>query len=142
MAGYSYDRRGNRIQVEIAAHTAGICHSDGRYSRGSITSRGTHLMPSYEMTAAEQQQYGNALTIWQALRLLQTWHPLVSYGQRFVAEADPYGKSLIVAEALEWLAAKTDASLDDELVRHVADVARTKEGEALVRFCLSLAGVK
>jgi hypothetical protein len=99
-------------------------------------------MPSYEMTAAEQQQYGNALTIWQALRLLQTWHPLIAYGQRFVGEADPYRKSLIVSEALEWLAGKTDSPLDDQLVRHVADVAKTKEGEALVRFCLNLAGVK
>ena len=50
MAGYSYDRRGNRIRVEIAAHAAGICHRDGRYSRGSITSRRTHLMPLYELT--------------------------------------------------------------------------------------------
>lgn len=142
MAGYSYDRRGNRIRVEIAAHTAGICHSDGRYSRGSITSRRTHLMPQYEMTLAEEQQYGNTLNIWQALRLLQTWHPLVTYGQRFVNEIDPYGKSLIVAEALEWLAAKTDAQLDDQMVRLVADVLKTKEGEQLVRFCLMQVGVK
>ena len=142
MAGFAYDRKGNRIRVEIASHTAGICHSDGRYSRGKITSRRTHLMPQYEMTAAEQQQYGNALTVWQALRLLQTWHPLVTYGQRFVAATDPYAKSLIVAEALEWLAAKTDSGLDDELVKHVADVAKTAQGEALVRFLLGLAGVK
>ena len=100
MAGYSYDRRGNRIRVEIAAHTAGICHSDGRYSRGKITSRRTQLMPSFEMTAAEEQQYGNSLNVWQALRLLQTWHPLVAYGQRFVQETDPHKKSLVVAEAI------------------------------------------
>jgi len=136
MAGYSYDRRGNRIRVEIAAHTAGICHSDGRYSRGKITSRRTHLMPSFEMTAAEQQQYGNSLNVWQALRLLQTWHPLVAYGQRFVQETDPYKKSLIVAEASEWVASKTDATLDDQAVKLLADLLRTKEGEALVRWCL------
>jgi hypothetical protein len=98
-------------------------------------------MPTYEMTASEQQQYGTSLNIWQALRLLQTWHPLISYGQRFVGESDPYRKSLIVSEALEWLAGKTDSPLDDQLVRHVADVAKTPQGEALVRFCLSLAGV-
>ena len=142
MAGYAYDRKGNRIRVEIAAHTAGICHSDGRYSRGKITSRRTHLMPHYEMTLAEEQQYGNTLNVWQALRLLQTWHPLIAYGQRFVNEIDPYGKAVIVAEALEWLAAKTDASLDDQLVRLVTDVLKTKEGEQLVRFCLLQAGVK
>lgn len=93
-------------------------------------------MPAFEMTAAEQAEYGNSLNIWQALRLLQTWHPLVAYGQRFVQELDPYKKSLIVAEALEWVAAKTEAQLDDQAVKLLADLLRTKEGEALVRWCL------
>jgi hypothetical protein len=99
-------------------------------------------MPNYEMTAQEQHEYGNSLTIWQALRLLQTWHPLISYGQRFVNANDPYAKSLIVAEAAEWLASKTDSGVDDQLVRHLSAVARTAEGEQLIRFCLSLAGVR
>jgi hypothetical protein len=99
-------------------------------------------MPSYEMTSAEQAEYGNSLTIWQALRLLQTWHPLISYGQRFVNAIDPYQKGLIVGEAVEWLASKTDSTTDDQLVRHLAAVAKTKEGEQLIRFCLGLAGVK
>jgi hypothetical protein len=47
-----------------------------------------------------------------------------------------------VGEAAEWLASKTDSQVDDQLVRHLAEVAKTKEGEALVRFCLGLAGVK
>lgn len=99
-------------------------------------------MPAYEMTAAEQAQYGSTLNIWQAIRLLQTWHPLISYGQRFVQTVDPYQKGLIVAEAIEWLASKTDATTDDEVIRHVAAVLKTKEGEQLVRFCLGLAGVQ
>lgn len=99
-------------------------------------------MPAYEMTAAEQAEYGNTLNIWQAIRLLQTWSPLLAYGQKFVNTVDPYAKSLIVAEALEWLASKTDATVDDQLVRLVSDIAKTKEGEQLVRYCLGLAGVK
>jgi hypothetical protein len=99
-------------------------------------------MPSYEMTAQEQQEYGSSLTIWQALRLLQTWSPLVNYAREFVATVDPYKKSLVVANACEWLASKTDSTLDDQLVRHVSEVLRTKEGEALVRFCLLQVGVK
>jgi len=93
-------------------------------------------MPSFEMTATEQQQYGNSLNVWQALRLLQTWHPLVAYAQRFVGESDPYKKALIVAEASEWVASKTDATLDDQAVKLLADLLRTKEGESLVRWCL------
>jgi alpha-L-fucosidase len=94
------------------------------------------------MTASEQAEYGNSLNIWQALKLLQTWHPVISYGQRFVQTVDPYQKGLIVAEAVEWLAAKTDATTDDQLVRHLSEVLKTKEGEQLVRFCLGLAGVQ
>ena len=99
-------------------------------------------MPTYEMTASEQAEYGNSLNIWQALKLLHTWHPVISYGQRFVQTVDPYQKGLIVAEAVEWLAAKTDATTDDQLVRHLSEVLKTKEGEQLVRFCLGLAGVQ
>lgn len=99
-------------------------------------------MPAYEMTPAEQAEYGNTLNIWQAIRLLQTWSPLIQYGQKFVNTVDPYAKGLVVAEAAEWLASKTDATVDDQLVRLLADVAKTKEGEALVRFGLLQAGVK
>lgn len=142
MAGYGYDRRGNRIRVEIPGHTVGICHSDGRYSRGKITSRRTHLMPAFTMTAEEANRYGATLSIWQAIRLLQAWSPLIGYGQRFVQELDPYKKGLIATEAVEWLAAQTDTAVDDQLARLIADTAKTKEGEALVRFCLGLAGVQ
>jgi hypothetical protein len=99
-------------------------------------------MPAYEMTAAETAEYGNSLNIWQAIRLLQTWSPLLAYGQRFVNTVDPYQKGLIVGEAAEWLASKTDSEVDDQLVRHLAEVAKTKEGEQLIRFCLGFAGVK
>lgn len=99
-------------------------------------------MPQFEMTAQEQAQYGDTLNIWQALRLLQTWSPLLAYGQRFVNSVDPYAKAMVVSEACEWLAAKTDATADDQLVRLLAEVARTKEGEQLIRFCLLQAGVK
>lgn len=99
-------------------------------------------MPAFEMTADEAQKYGNTLTIWQALRLLQTWAPLVNYGREFINTVDPYKKSLVVSQACEWLASKTDSQLDDHLVRYVADVLKTKEGEALVRFCLLQAGVQ
>ena len=99
-------------------------------------------MPAYEMTAAEAAEYGNTLNIWQAIRLLQTWSPLLSYGQKFVNTIDPYAKSLVVAEAAEWLASKTDSEVDDQLVRHLAAVANTTEGEQLIRFCLSLAGIR
>jgi hypothetical protein len=94
------------------------------------------LHPRLAASRAQQAEQLRHRWVWQALRLLQTWHPLVAYGQRFVQEVDPYKKALIVAEASEWVASKTDATLDDQAVKLLADLLRTKEGEALVRWCL------
>jgi hypothetical protein len=93
-------------------------------------------MPAFEMTASEQQEYGNKLSIWQQIQLLQAWAPLIGYGQRFVNEADPYKRSIVVSEAAEWLASKTNATADDQLVKLLADLLKTPQGEAIVRWFL------
>lgn len=100
-------------------------------------------MPAFEMTAEEANRYGSRLNIWQQIQLLSAWSPLIGYGQRFVNETDPYRKSLVVAEACEWLAAKTDAGVDDELVKHLAAMVKTEQGEAFVRWIVAkVEGIK
>lgn len=96
-------------------------------------------MPAYEASPEELEKYGAGLNIWQQLALLQAWAPLIGYGQRFLQTADPYQKAIVVSEAVEWVAAKTDAKLDDHLVKYVSDILRTPQGEALVRFLLAQA---
>ena len=93
-------------------------------------------MREYEATPAELEQYGAGLNIWQQIALLQAWSPLIGYGQRLVNESDPYKKSIIVAEAAEWLASKTNARADDQLVKLLGDIIRTPQGESLVRWAL------
>lgn len=93
-------------------------------------------MPDYGATPAEEAKYGNALNLWQSLMLLQRWSPLIGFGQRFVQEVDPYRKSIIVGEAAEWLASQTAAQADDQLVKLLADLLKTQQGEALVRWIL------
>jgi len=93
-------------------------------------------MPDFGATPVEAQQYGN-LNLWQSLMLLQRWAPLIGYGQRFMAEADPYKRSLIVSDAVEWLASQTQAKADDELVTKLAAVLKTPAGEDLVRWVMS-----
>jgi len=95
------------------------------------------MTPNYQGTAEEYAKYGANLSVWDQLRLLQQWAPLVAYGQRFVGEPDEYRKGLIISDAAEWLASMTSSPVDDQFVRLVADVLKTKEGEALVRFCLA-----
>ncbi len=92
-------------------------------------------MEAYGATPAEMTQYGN-LNLWQSLMLLQRWSPLIAFGQRFVNEIDPYRKSLVVSEAAEWLASQTKAEADDQLVRLLADLLKTPQGEAIVRWVL------
>ena len=94
-------------------------------------------MPSFEMTPEEVGQYGDRLTIWEKLALLNSFAPLLTFGQRYLSAFDPYAKAVVVGEACEWLASKTDSGLDDELVKHVAALLKTKEGEALVRWAVA-----
>ena len=93
-------------------------------------------MPDYEATPEELAKYGAGLSIWAQIALLQAWAPLIGYGQRFVNEADPFRKGLVVAEAAEWLASRTDSKADDQVVKLLADVLKSPQGEALVRWCL------
>lgn len=100
-------------------------------------------MPDFGATPAEIDRYGNTLNLWQSLMLLQKWSPLVGYVQKFVAEADPFKKRLIVYDAAEWLASQTQAKVDDELVGHLADTLRTPEGEKLVQWLVEkVQGIK
>lgn len=75
--------------------------------------------------------------IWDQIKLLTEWSPLLSFGQRIVAEPDHYKQSLIVADALEWLAAKTKSPMDDDLVNLLDAVVRTPQGEALIRWAIA-----
>lgn len=90
----------------------------------------------FEMTAQEAEQYGAGLSIWEKIALLNSFAPLIGYAQRLTAESDPFKKGLVIADACEWLASKTSSQADDELVKHLAAVLRTPEGENLVRWCL------
>jgi hypothetical protein len=92
--------------------------------------------PTYSATADEYAKYGTNLNVWEQIRLLSQWAPLLGYGQAFVNQSDPYKKSLVVADAAEWIASKTDAQVDDQLVRLLADILKTPQGEALVRWLL------
>lgn len=91
---------------------------------------------SFEMTPAEAAQYGDSLTLLQKIALVQAYAPIVGYLQRFVNEPDPFKRGLIITDAGEWLAGKTDNRVDDEAVRHIAAVLKTAEGEKLVRWFL------
>jgi hypothetical protein len=76
------------------------------------------------------------MNIFQKLRLLAEWSPLLTYMQTLAAEDDIHAKAVIVAEALEWVATRTEYEWDDELASHMSDILVSEEGEAFVRWIL------
>lgn len=87
---------------------------------------------------ANEDKYGAPnITLWDKIRILQEWSPVVSYVQAFLAEHDTHRKALIVADACEWLASKSkNTEVDDELVAHVTAVLRSPQGESFLRWVL------
>ena len=76
------------------------------------------------------------MNIFEKLRLLAEWSPLLTYMQTLAAEDDIHAKAVIVAEALEWVSTRTEFEWDDELASHVSDILVSEEGEAFVRWIL------
>jgi hypothetical protein len=68
------------------------------------------------------------------LRLIGEWSPILSILQQYAGEPDTHKKVLVVMDALEFLASKTQTKLDDGLVTRLDAVLRTPQGEDLVRY--------
>lgn len=99
----------------------------------------TSLNKPGAQTVSSEENY-EGIPIWDQLRLLSEWSPLIGFGQRFVGEPDPVKKTIIVADACEWLATKTRATtVDDELVSLLSAILKSPQGEALVRWGLAKA---
>ena len=79
------------------------------------------------------------LSIMQQLRLFGEWAPLLSFGQRYLAETDAHKRVLVIGDALEWLATKSASKLDDQLVELIVDVLKTPQGEKVVRWFVDVA---
>lgn len=74
-----------------------------------------------------------------SVRLAQEYWPLVTLGRSLLKEQDAFRKAIIIADACEWLAAKSKSQFDDEAVRLLTETLRTPQGEQLIRWALSKA---
>ena len=87
---------------------------------------------------SSDNKYGSNLSIWEKLRLIQEWAPVLTFAQAFLSTEDPHRKSLVVIDCCEWLAEKSGGTThDDELVSHLSAVLRSKEGEDFLRWAIS-----
>lgn len=74
------------------------------------------------------------LSVWDKIRLVQEWYPIVTYIQAFLATNDTHAKAVVVSDFCEWMASKSQTKLDDELVSHLTAVLRSPQGESLLRW--------
>lgn len=74
------------------------------------------------------------MSVWEKIRIIQEWSPLVTYIQSFLAVGDTHQKSLIVTDACEWLASKSQTKVDDELVAHIEAILKSPQGESFLRW--------
>ena len=83
------------------------------------------------------KNYEANLSIWDKIRIIQEWSPVATYIQAFLSAKDVNDKALVVSDAAEWLSAKTQTKLDDELVSHVSAILRSTEGEELLTWVVA-----
>ena len=76
------------------------------------------------------------MNIFEKLKLLAEWSPLLTFAQQLAGEDDMHAKAVIVTEAMEWVASRTEVEWDDELASLLSDILVSEEGEALVRWIL------
>lgn len=79
------------------------------------------------------------MTIFEKLRMLTEYAPILTYMQDLLSEDDIHAKAVIALDAAQWIAEKTDVTWDEELIERVAAILKSEEGEDLVRWILEQA---
>jgi hypothetical protein len=77
----------------------------------------------------EEEIYGAGFPLLDRLKLLAEWAPLLAQLQVIGSAQSPHEQAVAIVKTLQWAAGKSTTSLDDETLRHVEAVLRTKEGK-------------
>lgn len=91
------------------------------------------------MTANEEpiDIYGANLPLFDKLRLLAEWAPLIGRLQAVMDAKTPHEQSLAVVKALQWAAGKSGTEIDDEATQHIEAVLRSPEGKAAFQWAVA-----
>ncbi len=85
------------------------------------------------------EQYGaGGLPIFDQLRLLAQWGPLLGHLQAIASATTAKAKARAVLSALLFAAGKTDTKIDDEIIGHFEDILETPEGAEMFDWIASL----
>ena len=78
----------------------------------------------------DEEVYGAGMPIFEKMKLLAEWAPLIGRLQGVMTAETPYDQSLAVVKTLQWAAGKSGTVVDDEAISHLEAVLRTPEGKA------------
>lgn len=81
--------------------------------------------------------YGANMPLFDKLRLLAEWAPLIGRLQAVMDAKTPHEQSLAVVKALQWAAGKSGTEIDDEATMHIEAVLRSPEGKAAFQWAVA-----
>jgi hypothetical protein len=74
--------------------------------------------------------YGAGIPLFDKLKLLAEWAPLLGRLQAVMDARDEHEQALAIVKALQWAAGKSGTEVDDEALDHIEAVLKTPEGRA------------
>jgi len=85
----------------------------------------------------EDEIYGAGLPIFEKLKLLAEWAPLIGRLQSVMDAKTPYDQATSVVKTLQWAAGKSDVEVDDEALFHLEALLKAPEGQAFFQWIVS-----
>lgn len=86
------------------------------------------------MAENEEEIYGASLPIFEKLKLLAEWAPLIGRLQAVLDAKTPLERATGIVKALQWAAGKSGTTMDDEALYHLEAVLKTPEGQAFFNW--------
>lgn len=83
---------------------------------------------------SDEEIYGAGMPIFDKLRLLAEWAPMIGRLQSVLDAKTPYDQATSIVRTLQWAAGKSSTTLDDEALFHLEAVLKTPEGQAFFNW--------
>jgi hypothetical protein len=80
--------------------------------------------------------YGANFPLFEKLRLLAEWAPLLARLQEVAAAKTPHEQALAAVSVAQWAAGKSETLVDDEMLAHVEAVLKTPAGQEFLEWTL------
>lgn len=84
----------------------------------------------------EPEVYGASFPLFEKLRMLAEWAPLLARLQEVAAADTPHQQALAVVAVAQWAAGKSENKIDDEMLAHVEAVLKTDAGREFLEWAL------